>query len=231
MISDEPNNDFYSAGSAQQSDVPSWQEADYNESLPQTEQKETPQDDGESPLDRSAPLGEEEIDRQIEADSAGDRVGIMDPDFIMILVFAVFVDFLDIITELTSFLLIPKLIGIVIDIFVLAVIGGWMQKRNRRLDDSKKAAQAAIAGNIQKQIKNLERLKKIGRIDQKVFERYTRRYGQKMGKIGTSLVKASRTPTGKTMIKSSLAFLGEILPLIGLMPFWTISVLLMLREK
>ena len=52
-----------------------------------------------------------------------------------------------------------------------------------------------------------------------------------MGKIGRAAAKAARKPLTRTLVRAGLAFLGEIAFIVGLMPFWTIMVLLSLREK
>ncbi len=225
--------------------IPGWEDALTEEEPEEDTEKqieekqpgreETPGEDKEGydddNLGEDALPNEKEIESQIEEAGAKERVGPMDPDFLIILFFAVIVDAIDIVLELTSFLVIPKLIGIVIDAIVFLIIGGWMYWRTKKISESKKAALSGITKSLQSQVKKLERLRKIGKVDQKVFDRYVRRYTKQMGKMGTSLAKAARSPFGRTIIKSSLACLGEIIVIIGLIPFWTISVVLMLREE
>ena len=72
------------------------------------------------------------------------RVHFLDPDFLLIILpFALLVDSLDIILELTSFLIIPKLVGLSIDFITMFIIGGWMYWRVGKIIKSKKRRQVA----------------------------------------------------------------------------------------
>ena len=64
-----------------------------------------------------------------QAEQEHSRVHALDPDFLLVLSFAVLVDAIDIILELTSFLIVPKLLGLVLDAFTLFVLGWWMYWR------------------------------------------------------------------------------------------------------
>ena len=71
------------------------------------------------------------------------RVHFLDPDFLLIILpFALLVDSLDILLELTSFLVIPKIIGLVIDFVTMFIIGGWMYWRVGKILKSKQRRQA-----------------------------------------------------------------------------------------
>lgn len=149
-------------------------------------------------------LGEKEITRQIE--EAGEREGVhpLDPDFLVFaLPFAIIVDILDIILEFTSFIVIPKIIGILFDIFTFIVIGGWIYWRTSRIAKSK----AEIKKTLQKSIS------KVG------------------VRLERQLARAARAPLRRVLIRCGIFLLAEITLLIGLIPFWTIAVLLTLREK
>jgi hypothetical protein len=78
-----------------------------------------------------------------EKEEKQSRVHFFDPDFLLIILpFALLVDSLDIILELTSFLIIPKLVGLVIDFVTMFIIGGWMYWRVGKILKSKKRRQA-----------------------------------------------------------------------------------------
>jgi hypothetical protein len=90
--------------------------------------------------------------------------------------------------------------------------------------------------NIEKQRAKLQKMQKTAGVKPEVYERYMRMYGQQMSKMekaGAQLTKAAaKSPVGKIMLRGVLCFVGEIIPiLIGIIPFWTISVVMMLREK
>jgi len=177
-------------------------------------------------------LTDAEIEAQMNEAGEQARVSPFDPDFLVFaLPFAFVVDAFDIILELTGVKVIPKLIGIAIDVFTFAVIMGWVYSRTKRIADSKKARQAALQRTAQKGIQQLKRLQKIGKVSDKVFDRYMRRFGQKMGKGGRLMAKMARRPLARVLIKGSLVLLAEIAWLIGLIPFWTITVISTLREK
>ena len=78
-----------------------------------------------------------------EKEEKQSRVHFFDPDFLLIILpFALLVDSLDIILELTSFLIIPKLVGLVIDFVTTFIIGGWMYWRIGKILKSKQRRQA-----------------------------------------------------------------------------------------
>mgnify|MGYP005850949467 CR=1 FL=1 len=177
---------------------------------------------------------EEEIEIQIKTAGAEAGVSPFDPDFLLFaLPFAFVVDAFDIILELTGFLVIPKLVGIAIDVFVFFVLifPGWMYWRLKRIEESKKARQVALTRGVQKAIKRLTKLQKIGKVSPQVFERYMRRYGAQMGSIGRAAARIARRPLVRAVVRGALILLGEIAWLIGLLPLWTIGVILTLREK
>jgi len=171
---------------------------------------------------------DEEIEREIKEAGAREKVSPLDPDFILISIFAVGVDGLDILAELS---VVGKPFGIVFDIFTFIIIVGWMNWRMGRIAESKKARQAAIRRAVQQAIKRLETLRKLGKVSDKVFQRYMRRYAEQLGKSGKLMARVARSPLGRSLIRGALALLGEIAWLIGLIPFWIISVILMLKEE
>lgn len=174
---------------------------------------------------------EDEIEMEINVVGAGAGISPLDPDFLLFaLPFAFIVDAIDILLKILGFLVVPEIISAVIDLLVLLILGGWMYRRLRKIEESKKAYQEQLRESVQKGVKQLSRLQKTGEVPQKVFDKYMRLYGKQMGKIGRATARAARKPLTRTLIRGGLTFLGEIAFIIGLMPFWTIMVLLSLRE-
>jgi len=148
-----------------------------------------------------------ELSAEQTAEDAGEKAKVspFDPDFLLFaLPFAIFVDAVDIVLELTSILVIPKLIGWAIDAFVFAVIGGWIFYRTGKIIKSRQKQQEALQ----------------------------KKMGQQAAKMQQQLVKgAVKGPLRKTLVRAGAALLGELIPFVGLVPFWTISVIFTLREE
>lgn len=120
------------------------------------------------------------------------KVSPLDPDFILIFIFAFCVDALDILTEIGIVAAgIPKIAGIGFDVITYLIIGGWIYARTKKIVDSKKQ-QAESMG----------------------------RQAQKLGK-----------PFQKAFGKRGLILIGELIPFIGLIPFWMITVQSVLKEN
>jgi len=86
----------------------------------------------------------EQLQRQQEQELERSKVHALDPDFLFVLfVIAIPVDALDIILELTSFLIIPKLLGLIIDAGTILILGGWMYWRVGKIIKTKKRQQQA----------------------------------------------------------------------------------------
>ena len=148
-----------------------------------------------------------ELSAEQSIEDAGEkaRVSPFDPDFLIFaLPFAIIVDAIDIVLELTSILVIPKVLGIAMDAFTFVVIGGWIYFRTNKIIKSREEQKKAL----QKQMT------------------------QKAGKMQQQLIKgAVKGPLRKTLVRTGVTLLGELIPFVGLVPFWTISVILTLREK
>ncbi len=146
-------------------------------------------------IEKSPELGKEQTE----------RVSPFDIDFLCFaLPFAIIVDVIDIVLEITSILVIPKVLGMAMDVVTFAIIGGWIYWRT---------------GNI---IKSREKQK----------EALQKKMGQQATKMQQQLAKgAAKGPLRKTLTRAGVAVIGEIIPFVGLIPFWTISVLLTLREE
>jgi len=148
-------------------------------------------------------LSDEEVLEQVEDASEKARVSPLDPDFLIILGFAIIVDAIDMIIEWFSILVIPKLVLIIFDIVTFIIIGGWIYWRTGKIMQSRKDFVEGLTKKSEKMAKQVAKLER----------------------------QLLKSPIGRTLIRASLAFLGELIPYIGLIPFWTISVILALREK
>lgn len=152
----------------------------------------------ESPTD-------EQILKEIEDAGIKARVHPLDPDFLAFaLPLAIIFDLLDIIFELTSVFVLPKAVGVALDVFTGLIIGGWIYYRTGKIiksrEEQKKALQRAI----------------------------TKRGAALQQQLTKGVIKS---PVRRALTRAGIAFLGEIIPLVGLIPFWTISVISTLREK
>ena len=148
-----------------------------------------------------------ELSAEQPVEDAGEkaRVSPFDPDFLLFaLPFAVFLDALDIVLELTSILVVPKLIGWAMDAFTFAIIGGWIFYRTGKIIKSRQKQQEALQ----------------------------KKMGKQAAKMQQQVIKgAMKGPLRKTLVRAGAALLGELIPFVGLVPFWTISVILTLREE
>ncbi len=136
--------------------------------------------------------------------SANERVNPLDPDFLLMTLFAMLVDGLDFIKEpLIPLFGISKAVGIAFDIFTFVIIGFWIYKRTGQIVKSKRQKAEAM----QKQI------------------------GQRTAQMQKQLAKVAKRPIRRTILRVGIAFLGELVPFVGMIPFWTITVVGMLREK
>ena len=144
--------------------------------------------------------------QQQEADQAVERARVspFDMDFMLVLFLALFVDALDIVLELTSVLVVPKIIGIIIDTLTLG-IGFWLKWRVGKVIDAK---------NHREQM----------------TQQATQRLSQKAGKMGQQATSA-RNPIQRIWLRVFGTFLIELIPFVGLLPMWTITVLRTLRER
>jgi len=148
-----------------------------------------------------------ELSAEQSAEDAGEKAKVspFDPDFLLFaLPFAILVDAIDIVLELTSILVIPKLVGWAMDAFTFAMIGGWIFYRTGKIIKSRQKQQEALQ----------------------------KKMGAQAAKMQQQLAKgALKGPLRKTLVRAGAALLGELIPFVGLVPFWTISVILTLREE
>jgi len=148
-----------------------------------------------------------ELSAEQSAEDAGEKAKTArsSPDFLLFaLPFAILVDAIDIVLELTSILVIPKLVGWAMDAFTFAMIGGWIFYRTGKIIKSRQKQQEALQ----------------------------KKMGAQAAKMQKQLAKgALKGPLRKTLVRAGAALLGELIPFVGLVPFWTISVILTLREE
>lgn len=147
------------------------------------------------------------------------KVHPLDIDFLVFAMpFAMMVDALDIILEITSILIIPKLIGIIIDVFVFIVISWWMYKRVKKIAEAKKQAR--------------ERTEQIKQQVMSKVQGFQQQASSKLQGLKQQALKAAeRGPLRRVLTRGAVVLLGEIIPFLGILPFWTIAVFSTLREK
>lgn len=151
-------------------------------------------------------LSDKEILTQVSIAGAKEKVGPLDPDFLLIFLFALLMDGLDImilVVKIFTLFTIGEVISKGLDIFTFIIIGGWIYLRVGRISKSKRARVKTLKKTMEKRVSALSRI----------------------------MAKGIKSPFLRTLVKGGIAFLGEIITIIGLLPFWTISVVLMLREK
>ncbi len=151
-------------------------------------------------------LTEKEIGVQIEEAGRKAGVGFLDIDFLLILFFAIFIDIIDLLLALFVFLdlfTISWAISAAIDVVIFAIIGGWIYWRTGKIAKSKR--------------KKIESLKKT--------------IAKRGAQLEKQLAKGIKSPFRRMLARAGLGFLGEIAWLVGIIPFWTITVLLTLKEK
>ena len=149
-------------------------------------------------------LSDEEALGKVEDAGEKAKVRPFDIDFLCFaLPLAVTFDAIDIFLELTSIFVIPKLLGVAMDVFTFAVIGGWIFYRTGKIVKSREKQKKAL-------------LKGIGK--------------QRMG-LKKQLAKGMKGPLRRTLVRAGIALLGELAPFVGIVPFWSISVIFTLKEK
>ena len=156
-------------------------------------------------------------EEEIEMAGSGERVAPLDPDFILILFYAILGDAIGaviIILGILDFYTVTTLVNILVNIFFFVPISIWLYWRTNRIAQSKKTK----IEELQKRTRQLA--KTAPRIAQQL-EKATARIG---ARVATRLLL-------KVAIRGLAAFAGSVTPFIGLIPFWSITVLLTLREK
>lgn len=195
-----------------------------------------------------------EIDQAIEDASYPARVSFLDPDFLCFaLPFAITFDLISIILTIVAFFTasIGWWVWVAIDGVAMAVIGGWIYFRTSQIIESKEEKKKEIQENLQKQAQSLEKesAEKASRIAareaaEEASRTTIREAEQILAKEATQqearmAVKAAAKAEGKILSRSigkifskmGGRFLLKAIPLVGCIPFWTITVLETLKEK
>ncbi|HZX49817.1 MAG TPA: hypothetical protein VFE94_01535 [Candidatus Paceibacterota bacterium] len=131
-------------------------------------------------------------------------VSPLDADFLLVLCLAMMTDALDIVLEIFAFLIFPKALGIVIDILALGIVF-WIKWRTDQVIDRKT---------------HRETMK----------SQYSEKLRGAAGRRGSAMASA-RTPLRRFWLRMSFVFLLELIPFVGIIPFWTITVLGVLRQR
>ncbi len=153
----------------------------------------------------------EQITARIEDAGEKAKVHPLDPDF-LIMLFAVALpfDIIFAIFELIGLLTgeIPKIIAIPLNFIAFGVISGWSIWRTGKISKSREEQKRAFEKTI---------LKKGTALEKQLAKSLARR--------------GLRIAVRRILIRGVVAVIGGILPLIAFIPFWSISVILVLREK
>lgn len=140
----------------------------------------------------------------------GKKIEATDIDFIIILIFAIIVDSTDsiltIIQMITAFT-IGEVMSAIIDIIATALISLWMFSRLKEIAQSKKARVAQLQKKMGKEAVSMQ--KELARIQ----------------------AKAMRAPVRRIILRVGAGLILELIPFVGLIPWWTITVASTLREK
>lgn len=136
-----------------------------------------------------------------------------DPDFIIFLIFALIIDGIDIALEALGLVFdfvggigeILQPISWAIDGIAFVILGWWMYSKGKSIGENRKQRQQALQ----------------------------KKAATQKGKLEAKAAQAgAKSPTRRIMLRLGICFLGEIIPvLIGFLPFWTISVIMMLDIK
>ncbi len=144
----------------------------------------------------------EEAEQEYEAA----LVGPLDVGFMLILPLALLADALDIILELLGVAIVPKLIGMILDVLTLP-IGYWVAKRTGQIMSAREQRDEMRKQQAQQR-------------EQRATQRTQK------GADG-----APKKPTKKAWRKIGLFFFLELIPFVGIVPFWTIAVIGALRKR
>lgn len=196
-------------------------------------------------------MSDEDIENQIEAAGNVARVSPLDADFILILLLvAIPADILSIV--LTIIALFTASIGwwiwLAIDIFISAPIYFWVKYRTDKIAKSKEERKMEIEQSLRQRANSLEeealRLEKTlakegGEEAAKVAKTAAREGAEeasKSARLATrALSKVAVKLVGKSSARIILRIAGRCLlkmvPLVGCIPFWTITVLETIKEK
>ncbi len=141
-------------------------------------------------------------EQRASSSSTENKVSAFDPDFILVFMLAVGLDFLDIILLILDIffgVVIPEIISHILDGIAFAIIGGWTYWRIKKITKSK-----------QQQIQGIK---------------------QQMGRMARQEIKQTGKSASRGARRGFLSFIAEWIPLIGALPIWTFCVVMVLRER
>ncbi len=184
-----------------------------------------------------------------DANVAVTRVEALDPDFILILFFAIGSDAVFFVLAFFDATIVTWVIGFVLSVPCTLVVGLWDYYRTGRTDKVKEEADKRL-----KEVKNVIQKRMDERVAKKAVaegsKRTTLRSGQTVakrtaGKTGVRTGTKAATTTGRKIVlkrgykiagkmmvkRGGVATIGTNIPYVGMIPFYTIWVVLKLREK
>ena len=147
-------------------------------------------------IEESAESSQEELESANQSQRQGienARGSFLSADFLIIFFFAVLIDIIDIALEAFAWLVAPKIIAIVVDLFAFIIIGSWIYTKTKSLEQAKSRVARGLSPDLKK------------------------RY--------------QKTVMGKVLKKMGLSMLGEMIPFVGIVPFWTLRVFSVLKQK
>jgi len=156
------------------------------------------------------------IRRAVEEMLERARIQILDPDFISIFFIAVMVDALDII-NLTG---VGKILTILIDMFIAIIMFGWQAWRTQKAENAKYEAEMLLETYTQ-DVRGRKRVSAIRSISRSALR--AKKLGGNTGRLGRVVMR--------TLGRVGLFAIAEIIPFLGLIPWWTILVILAFRQK
>ena len=185
---------------------------------------------------------QEEIDKAIEAAAYPAQVSFLDPDFLCFaLPFAITFDLISIILTIIAFFTasVGWWVWLIIDGVAMVVIGGWIYFRTNQIVESKEEKKKEIQENLQRRAQYLEKesAEEVGKMVTKEADQLlAKEAAQEEARMA---VKTAAKTEGKLLSRSigrifskiGGRFLLKAIPLVGCIPFWTITVLETLNEK
>ena len=143
----------------------------------------------------------EPTEEEIKASVQPGKASALDPDFLLFLFGAGLADGLDLILDTIGLpSIIGKVIGIILDIFTFAIIGGWIYWKSK---------QFSVAGKLGERLKGIK-----GSAAKKIQASISK-------KIGSRVLR-------KMAIRAIPALILEVFPITGVFTSWTVAVISML---
>lgn len=196
---------------------------------------------------KNVPLStEEQIDQEIEEAGEMAMVSPLDPDFLCFaLPLALLSDLIVITLTILAIITIPLSLGLsiaallaistVVDVITAVPLGFWIYWRTNRIAKTKEERKKEIEDSLQKKSQILER-ESLEEAEKNTARLAARESTEEASKIAA---KTAAKTAGKTVsrsgtkifLRTGLRFILKRTIVLGLIPFWTISVLETLKEK